>query len=559
MMLLHWVLSLVVFLSLFMLTRQHGVSICDPSKLPAYEMALNITEYTSRGIKDFESNMAPFVDFLKVGKFAKNYTILEIGSGNGRLLMEVQSQLPFAHLWGLNKAGYGWDQLDSSFGDEGQKHLIAVAVHYKIPVICDRLKNPVVPKIKLFDGLQYGRIPLTKEYFDVVISHHSLNEGKLLPYDVRSVAPRVMDALKPGGYASLLLLVNHAARTLFPSLDVKTFTPIAMHTTTVEKTNNKYSVMLYVINENIGMVVKRCSKPTSATSGVVGDGAGGSGDANVPYVYPDGDCIFAGTKKNLWSYTDAKKWADFQAGIASLPHVNNTAPSVPFNHVSNKLLYSQTYLANLVAYLKLWEDSKGVKWLPPQPTYPRPDIGHMPASGFIGTRPEHNYTQTVNVTAEEGKAAAAAALAAATASSGGVVAAAAVGTVRSTGRGYIKLPPTEEAALLAHKPTNSKNTAVIEGEPLASAVPKQQPIVAAATTGASGASGAAATIKNSTSSSSSGVKSSSNSSSSGVVGSSRLRSSLRKETDSKIVAAAAAAATAAAASAPAPAPALKRR
>lgn len=86
-----------------------------------------------------------------------------------------------------------------------------------------------------------------------------IRSGKLATRDSRIIVPAVFRMLRENGMASLLLLVNHAAKFIFPRTDSKTFGIVKM-TNLVHHNVTVASILVYVIHDNIGMVVRKCGK-----------------------------------------------------------------------------------------------------------------------------------------------------------------------------------------------------------------------------------------------------------------------------------------------------------
>ena len=129
-------------------------------------------------------------------------SILEIGCGSGRTSLEFQSMFPDANIVALNKGGYGNEQAESI------NDLIAALQHFKIKMACD-------PKIGWFHfpflqlvkhGIGKEELPHHDESFDVIISQHTLNIGKILSVEAPKLLFRIGRLLTVGEYAAIALL-----------------------------------------------------------------------------------------------------------------------------------------------------------------------------------------------------------------------------------------------------------------------------------------------------------------------------------------------------------------
>ena len=163
--------------------------------------------YTGRGLDELMSTMLPVFDFMSYNStlvHGDNITVHEIGCGSGRTLMEVQSTLLTARLSCTNREGYGMQQSNS------QLDLIHVAKHYNIAIKCNSRGVVYVPQMKLDHGIQQWShdFPCSDDSVDIVYSQHALNQGKLHPYESAMILPKIVPMLKPGGFASLMLLFN---------------------------------------------------------------------------------------------------------------------------------------------------------------------------------------------------------------------------------------------------------------------------------------------------------------------------------------------------------------
>lgn len=122
-------------------------------------------------------------------KSSKTVRVLEIGCGEGRVLMQLRRLFPSIELYGINKEP--WQAM------KGQKSLLTTATHYKIFKKSELKKlKPVLPKIYFYDA---EKLRFRDNFFDLIISqasiHYIRRKDRLLE-DVWRV-------LKKGGVALL--------------------------------------------------------------------------------------------------------------------------------------------------------------------------------------------------------------------------------------------------------------------------------------------------------------------------------------------------------------------
>ncbi len=117
----------------------------------------------------------------------KTVRILEIGCGEGRVLMELRKLFPTIELHGINRKPRGAMQ--------GQKSLPKTAPHYRI-FTSSELKKVSLPKIYFYDAQE---LKFPKNYFDLIISQVSIQ------YIARKdlLLQEVWRTLKLGGKALL--------------------------------------------------------------------------------------------------------------------------------------------------------------------------------------------------------------------------------------------------------------------------------------------------------------------------------------------------------------------
>ena len=116
----------------------------------------------SRSLGDFNKKFGNNNDVQKmIGKAlstGKSVRVLEIGCGEGRVLMELRKLFPTIELHGINKEP--WEAM------KGSVSLKDTALHYKI-FKSNELKPIFVPKIHFYDAKE---LDFPDNYFDLVIS-----------------------------------------------------------------------------------------------------------------------------------------------------------------------------------------------------------------------------------------------------------------------------------------------------------------------------------------------------------------------------------------------------
>jgi len=180
---------------------------CNVPDLSKVKSAFDKASFTRRGIEELMRFMAPVFTFDQYPRDGKGMTVYEVGCGMGRALMEVQSALPAAKVLCTNRRSYHNEQSTTTLG------LLNVATHYEIPIKCREDKVPIVPTIRLDDGIQNwgGRAPFPAESVDIVYGIHSLNQGKIYPFHSRDILPLFVPLLKERGFISVMLLYNCAS------------------------------------------------------------------------------------------------------------------------------------------------------------------------------------------------------------------------------------------------------------------------------------------------------------------------------------------------------------
>jgi SAM-dependent methyltransferase len=160
------------------------------------------------------------IDSLHVGD------VLEIGCGSGRALLDLKSKHPQLNAAGTNYKGYGDSQTNGS-----EIHLWSVAKHFNISVACTADGIPAFPVIHETVGIQHPNYSsiLDGQKFDLIISRHALNQGKLAADQSVFIVPRIIPLLKVGGVAMVHLLFgafdNISKHEHYPVLSINSIGP----------------------------------------------------------------------------------------------------------------------------------------------------------------------------------------------------------------------------------------------------------------------------------------------------------------------------------------------
>lgn len=167
---------------------------CDRSLFPSNwtNQELRTHKFTSRGLE------LQYVDLLAEGRRNPRMEFLELGTGLGRLIVELQTAFPLARCTGTN---YFDDKLwGRQFPlSRSPFDLIAVASHYNISLACDQAGVPRLPSIlSLNVGIQNNQFDLyvPHQSYDIVLSLHALNNKFPAKYAHFAIL-RVLRLMKP--------------------------------------------------------------------------------------------------------------------------------------------------------------------------------------------------------------------------------------------------------------------------------------------------------------------------------------------------------------------------
>lgn len=249
------------------------------------ESNLKKHSFTNRDIGQLYSYMPPFVvdhwRYLSARdeeQHLKNSSmkLLEIGCGGGKTSLEMRELLPHADIICLNKAGYGYVQATST------DDILKAAAYYSYNLKCSPNESHFhLPHLMLVKyGVQEQPLPLADKSVDIIYSQHALNVGKLQSHESAMLPPRILRLLKKGGYASLLLLPMEdnlflpsfepdsyftmvKGRTIFYRTQ---FTPLYMCNWNLKEESGSATMMLYIRQQSLGLVIRRCLDSTINTT-----------------------------------------------------------------------------------------------------------------------------------------------------------------------------------------------------------------------------------------------------------------------------------------------------
>lgn len=146
----------------------------------------------SRGLEDFNRKFSKNIvekTIKRALKPQKEVRVLEIGCGEGKVLMELRKQFPNIELHGINKKP--WQAM------KGSVSLKRTATLYKI-FTQSEVKKIKLPKIHFYDA---SKLKFKDDYFDIVISQVAIQYVKRKD----ELLEEVWRVLKKGGKAFLNL------------------------------------------------------------------------------------------------------------------------------------------------------------------------------------------------------------------------------------------------------------------------------------------------------------------------------------------------------------------
>jgi SAM-dependent methyltransferase len=232
------------------------IKICQ---LPALKAVVySPHQYTMRPLEDYLRYQASFYSFFHALDVAKQGSVLEIGSGSGRALLDLKAMYPSIKAYGTNAKGCGLSQVDGSA--EAYWH---VARHFNVTVYCDHRDIPIFPIILETYPIQSENFTklFESERFDFIFSRHSFNQGKLAAKEAGIVIPRLLPFLKVGSHAMIHILSG----TFHSTSDNKYF-PILKVWNIVSKDAEQrrisvvlYHTLCYTYTFCISVLLKKCA------------------------------------------------------------------------------------------------------------------------------------------------------------------------------------------------------------------------------------------------------------------------------------------------------------
>lgn len=153
---------------------------------------LNYNEESSHSLSDFNRKIAPYkLEEIIKDRYTKNKLrqqktrVMEIGFGNGRVLMELKKLFPEIEFYGINK--------EKSLTFYRRESFVHTALKFEI--MSKEKANENLPYI-VFKDLDFGNhIPYNDNRFDVIYSQNTLTH---LRYSLE-VINETLRVLKPGG------------------------------------------------------------------------------------------------------------------------------------------------------------------------------------------------------------------------------------------------------------------------------------------------------------------------------------------------------------------------
>jgi SAM-dependent methyltransferase len=170
--------------------------------------------YTFRGLLFMKEVFPDGVQLSEVIDSAcrePGFAALEIGCGSAHSLMDMQHACPSLRLFGTNFGAYEADPGKTGMGQATgeQSQMIAIAQHFKVPVLCDSLGEPILPTVHMAPSISDKTFSLAAVFpvqrsFDLIVSRDALNIGKVASRDSHAFIPHLLRGLRPGG-----LIVAH--------------------------------------------------------------------------------------------------------------------------------------------------------------------------------------------------------------------------------------------------------------------------------------------------------------------------------------------------------------
>ncbi len=223
--------------------------------------------YTMHSLDDYLRYQAPFFSFFHALDSAKQGSILEVGCGGGRALLDLKSEYPSIKVYGTNPTSHdNFNRTAEAFWD--------VANHFDIPVYCDHQGRPSFPVILETHPIQSAKFTTLFQpgTFDFIFSRHALYQGKLAANESYIFIPRLLPLLKVGSPAMI-----HMLSGTFHSTSDNKYYPILQVWNIVSKDAEQtrvsvvlYQTLCYASAFCISVLFKKCA-PGAALHGTYHD------------------------------------------------------------------------------------------------------------------------------------------------------------------------------------------------------------------------------------------------------------------------------------------------
>ncbi len=221
-------------------------------------------------LEDYLRYQAPFFSFLHILDAAKEGSVLEVGSGSGRALLDLKAEYPSIKAYGTNLRGNGFVQGKGSVED-----FWTVANHFDIPVYCkqDSPSLPIIIEAQPIHSANFSKL-FEPEMFDFIFSRQLLNQEKLTAEESYIFIPRLLPLLKVGSSAMI-----HMLGGAFHATSDNKYHPILKVWNIVSNDSDaqwrRVSVVLYQTLCHmsyfcISVIFKKC-EPGAALHGTFGD------------------------------------------------------------------------------------------------------------------------------------------------------------------------------------------------------------------------------------------------------------------------------------------------
>jgi hypothetical protein len=239
--------------------------ICISRKTVGYSPS----ELTMRPLEDYVRYQAPFFSFFHTLDVAKQGSVLEVGCGSGRALLDLKAEYPSIKAYGTNLKGYGFAQ-----GNGSPAAFWSVANHFDTPVYCDQHGSPSFPVILETHPIQSPKFTtlFQPETFDFIFSRHSLNQGKLAANESHIFIPRLLPLLKVGSPAMIHMLGGtfHSTSDNKYYLILKVWNIVSKDAAQRRVSVVLYQTLCYASKFCISVVFKKCA-PGAALHGTYKD------------------------------------------------------------------------------------------------------------------------------------------------------------------------------------------------------------------------------------------------------------------------------------------------